>query len=424
MTVGVAGVAQRLWCPEEALASFGNAWRSADVDQVVCDAPGVYFAGGAMRVVLPRCYSSAPPSASSASSSLNAALLLLRVMAKYRGRRSQRSVVGDDAASHLREIGGIDDELAWLDVALQLLADADEHGPIVVAEPKTSPRERGRVHWAVTQQRALHIVDGPNIVSDPLWQSRRAINPLDELTQLHGDTFSSLRSKLTAASDSGAEWTAHRALAVLDRRERSLFSDRHRRVARWLRQLWTQASMSPTSRQSRVAALWAPAFPMIWEAMLRDVMRGRPLELPSGAYKLSTGDQAGLRLIPDFVVDHGGVRFIIDAKHYSLEDLPRSESITKQLLYRWFASTESSHGTRPIADIISVFALPSVGRASCELLGRHELAGEMGERDFGRIWVIAADYERVGRAYLDAVPSPPITGVLSEISDALGSATN
>lgn len=135
--------------------------------------------------------------------------------------------------------------------------------------------------------------------------------------------------------------------------------------------------------------------------MLREVMRGRPFGMPAGTYSLEAGLQPGLRLIPDFIVDAEGKRFIVDAKHYALDDLPRTESIAKQLLYRWFASRESGHGKVALCDIVSVFVLPAVGRGVVsDVLGSHGLEGEQGKGAFGEVWVVATDFESVAEGYL------------------------
>jgi len=40
------------------------------------------------------------------------------------------------------------------------------------------------------------------------------------------------------------------------------------------------------------------------------------------------------------VIDREGTRLVVDAKHDALDSLPGTESLAKQLLYRWFASRE------------------------------------------------------------------------------------
>jgi hypothetical protein len=141
--------------------------------------------------------------------------------------------------------------------------------------------------------------------------------------------------------------------------------------------------------------------PLVWETMLREVIGGHPFGMPPGTYRLTAGNQAGLRLIPDFVIDHGGKRLIVDAKHYDLSSMPGTESIAKQLLYRWNVAVPRLGAREPMKEIISVFALPAVGRhKTVDVLGVHGLEGE-GEANaaFGRVVVVAADYEKVADAY-------------------------
>jgi len=202
---------------------------------------------------------------------------------------------------------------------------------------------------------------------------------------------------------------------VLNRREHALFADRHRTVARWLRQYWTATTGAPGARTSGVTALWSPTFPLVWEEMLREVMGGRPFGMPAGAYRLAAATRPGLRLVPDFVVDAGGKRLVVDAKHYGIDHLPGADSLSKQLLYRWFASRESGHGDVALADLVSVFILPAVGRnVVADVLGAHELDGETEEpHAFGRVWVLAADFETVAEAYSSGRKAPELVPALT-----------
>jgi hypothetical protein len=113
-------------------------------------------------------------------------------------------------------------------------------------------------------------------------------------------------------------------------------------------------------------------------------------------------------LIPDFFVDVGPRRLIVDAKHYGIAHLPATESITKQLLYRWFASRESGHGAFALEDLTSVFLLPAAGLgAEVVGIGHHELAGEVGgTAAFGRVWVVALDVEAVEDRYAEGRFAP------------------
>jgi hypothetical protein len=386
------------WCVHDRLADMGGVWRSLEEGGVVCDAPGVYIVDGAIRFVLPRCYDAAPPEGITA---LHAALVLLRAMARYRIHPKRRAV--DDAAGDitLREVGAVDDALGWLETCLLLVEDAQRNGALYVATTDVSPHRQGRIHWTKTQQYGFHVVDGAEVLTSPFWRSRHGIDPEDPLTQLHGDTCAGIRRALGRGARDGHRWTPAKALSVLDRRDHTLYADRHRIVARWLRQYWTSASGVLGSRRSGVSALWSPTFPLVWEEMLRAVMGGRAFGMPGGTYSLATGTQSGLRLIPDFVIDSGPLRIVVDAKHYGLDDLPRTESLAKQLLYRWFASRESGHGEVALADVVSVFILPAVGRqARLDVLGTHELDGEAAvPRAFGRVGLIAADFETVAEAY-------------------------
>ena len=148
--------------------------------------------------------------------------------------------------------------------------------------------------------------------------------------------------------------------------------------------------------------------------MLREVMGGRAFAMPGGSYVLGKALQPGLRLVPDFAVDVDGLRLIVDAKHYGMDRLPGTESVAKQLLYRWFASAESGHGDLPITDVFSVFMLPAVGRAAVmDVLGAHELDREADlPSAFGRVWVVAADFETVAEAYGAGRRAPELVPVL------------
>ena len=398
-TVIVAGRPTAAWCGAEGLAALGDAWELNDDGDLVCSAPGVYVVDGATRFVLPRCYGSV--AVLEGNIALRAALVLLRALSRYRLRSNQRAVSGMTGATALREVGAIDDALGWLEVALLLSEDAVRNGPLYVATSRVSPRREGRIHWPRTQQRGFHVVDGAEIMTSPLWRSRHGIDPEDALTRLHVDTCTSISATLGIGVAGVRRWTNAEALSVLDRREYALYADRHRVVARWLRQYWAGAMGAVGARRAGVAALWAPAFPLVWEAMLREVMGGRAFAMPPGTYRLTSGTSAGLRLVPDFVIDREGTRLVVDAKHYALDSLPGTESLAKQLLYRWFASRESGHGDVALADVVSVFVLPAVRRAVvADMLGAHDLDGEeSGPRAFGRVWVLAVDFEVVAEAY-------------------------
>lgn len=415
MSVVVAGRPSADAGITESMAEFGGAWRLDRDGAVVCDAPGIYVADGVVRFVLPRCYADAAPEGSAA---LRAALVLLRVLTRYREYPDRRAVDDSFGDATLREVGDIRDDLGWLEVALMLAEDWERSGALYISTPEVSPRRQGRVHWARTQQRAFHVVDGPDVMTSPMWRSRRGIDPEDTLTQLHVDTCSAIRAMLGRGGGTGARWTSAEALSVLNAREYTLFADRHRQVARWLRHYWTTAAGGLSGRRAGVAALWSPQFPLVWECMLRDVMGGRPLRMPPGTYHLvGAPPQVGLRLIPDFTVRVGHRLLVVDAKHYSLDDLPRTESIAKQLLYRWFASRESGHGTVALADVASVFIVPVVASGAPKVVGRHVLAGETGgAHPFGGVLVLAADFEGVADAYVGETTLPQLADVAASSS--------
>jgi len=395
----IAGLPTPAWCTFDKLTAFGDAWKERD-GAFVCSAPGIYVVDGVVRCVLPRCYRDVDPP--QGTGAVRATLSLLRVMGRYRLRGKQRAVVGASAEAAIREIGGTDDALGRLEVALLLVDDFSRSGPIYITTSDISPRRQGRIHWPKTQRHGFHAVSGAEVMTSPLWRSRRGVDPEDALTMLHVDTCASIRAQLGMGVTVGRVWSSAEALSVLDQRERGLYADRHRLVARWLRQYWGGAIGVLSARRSELAAQWSPAFPLVWETMLREVVRGRSFSMPTGTYRLVSGAQGGLHLIPDFVIDRAGTRLIVDAKHYDLSSMPGTESIAKQLLYRWFASHESGHGDVAMDEIISVFALPAVGRhKTVDVLGTHRLDGEEDdERDaFGRVIVVAVDYETVAHAY-------------------------
>jgi hypothetical protein len=392
MSIAIVGVRTEPWCSPDGLTNLGGTW-SIEGRHVVCNAPGIYVVRGKTRFVLPRCYVGAQTL--HGAGAIRAALRLLSVLNRYRKQAAQRSVHEATQEISLRECGDIIDTLTWVESGLLLFDDAAQHGPIMFATPQLSPKREGRIHWGLTQQRGAHVVDGAEVVTSPLWRSRFAINPEDPLTRLHADTCSAIRAQFGLGTVSTRIWTPPEAIAVLDQREHAIYMDRHRRVVGWLRQYWQGRSGALDSRTSAISAVWSPSFPLVWEAMVGEVLRGRRFWLPRGTYHLDSGGmQTGLRLVPDFVVDVDGKRLIVDAKHYGLDDLPETQSIAKQLLYRWYASSESGHGDVPLAAIQSVFMLPSVGYSSIgQTLGWHELDPVDGAADvFSRVHVVAADF--------------------------------
>ena len=68
----------------------------------------------------------------------------------------------------------------------------------------------------------------------------------------------------------------------------------------------------------------------------------------------------------------------------------------------------------PLADVVSVFMLPAVGRnAVVDVLGAHELDREAGlPQAFGRVWVVAADFEFVAEAYGAGRRAPELVPLL------------
>lgn len=416
MSVLVAGQPAAAWCTTDRFVGPSGPWRTEPDGSVICDAPGVYIADGAVRIVLPRCYRG---SETEGPAALQAALVLLRALNRYRLRADLRAVEQNWGEVGLREVGAVDDSLAWLETSLLLAEDAKRNGGLYVASTDVSPRRQGRIHWAKTQQRGFHVVDGAEVLTHPHWRSRHGIDPEDLFTQLHLDTCAAIGGALGRGFVEGRRWTSTEAVSVLDRCEKNLYADRHRLVARWLRHYWTRTSAPGNSRQSDVSALWAPNFPMVWEAMLREVMGGRPLGIPGGTYRMRDGRRmAGLRLLPDFVVDSGGLRYVVDAKHYHKEKPPATESLAKQLLYRWFASVESGHGDVPIRDVVSVFMLPCVGgKAVVDVFGDHVIDQEADlPHAFGRVWVVLTDFETVAEAYFACRRMPELVPVLPPIT--------
>jgi len=409
MTVFVAGQPGPPWCSASSLAALNEAWRADSVGSVICQSPGVYFADGAARIVLPRCYAGI----ALGDNGHRAALVLLRALEQYRRHPRRGAVEEESGEVTIRNIDSVHDTMAWLEAALLLSEDFTRNGPLYLASTAISPRRQGRVHWVKTQRNAVHVVDGANVMASPLWRARRTIDPEDLLTRLHVDTCAETRSELGRGANTGRVWSPSDALSILDRRDRGLFADRHRTVALWLRQYWTSIARSGGTRRAGVSALWSPSFPLVWEEMLRTVMAGRSLRMPQGTYRIGASSQVGLHLIPDFVVDSRSALLVVDAKHYDLATLPQSESLTKQMLYRWFASAESGHGSMPMAVIHSVFVLPAVGRPqSLEVIGVHELAQERGPGAFGRVWVAAADFETVATAFASRELTPSLAATL------------
>jgi hypothetical protein len=417
MRLSVAGQPTQIWCPVDSLKEFPGAWETAGEHTVVCAWPGVYLTGGAIHIVLPRCYATAKPEV---ATTIRAALTFIGVLRRYRDHPERRAVDESTGETSLAELGGFEsDALAWLEVALLLERDATESGPLYVVQRSVSPRHQGRIHWHQTQQRGFHVVDGAEVMSSPLWRARTGINPDDELTQLHGSTIQSIRAVLGLGPGNIKPFGASDALSILNRREPTLFTDRHRRVARWLRQYWGSPSGRGDTHRVRSSAIWSPAFPLVWEEMLRQVLHGRRMEPPRGTYRLHGGTQAGLRLIPDFTVRQDGVLWIVDAKHYAITAMPGTASLAKQLLYRWLSSIESGFGEHSLRAIRSLFVMPSVEfETPFTILGNHELAGDNDENHhFGQVWVIAVNFEHVARRYISATASdeylPGSSGVLS-----------
>ena len=101
-----------------------------------------------------------------------------------------------------------------------------------------------------------------------------------------------------------------------------------------------------------------------------------------------------MRLRPDLVARVGDELWVIDAKHYDVDRLPATESITKQVLYRLLLSQEGGGRNWPLAKIRNVFLLPGVDvPGGLAQVARHTLSGT----SLGHIDVLVGDIGLVSR---------------------------
>jgi hypothetical protein len=121
----------------------------------------------------------------------------------------------------------------------------------------------------------------------------------------------------------------------------------------------------------------------------------------TGRYHRVDGtSDVGLSLLPDSVVTTPDGLLIVDAKHYRPDRLPATESLTKQMFYRWMLSVESGHGTVPLAALRNVFALPAAFDGWVRPLATHRLDGERGDEGLGVVHVVSLGFLRVATAFV------------------------
>ncbi|MFT5456319.1 MAG: hypothetical protein ACI9K2_002804, partial [Myxococcota bacterium] len=152
-------------------------------------------------------------------------------------------------------------------------------------------------------------------------------------------------------------------LDVLRRSRHAMFADRHRRVHGLLERFHRSRSGETSAADDRTTALFARRWEYVWEHELRGALHALPVAPRRGAYQRpGEAPIGGLVLRPDVVAAVGDRIWVVDAKHYVPNTLPRTESLTKQALYRWLLSVEGG-GRWPLERIRSVFLLPGVGVA-------------------------------------------------------------
>lgn len=400
MTLAIAaGQAFEPWFGPDALTDPEAPVR-LDAQGCRVDAPGLYAFDGRLVAVLPHCFAERPPAPKHHPA---AAIAMVRVLSSYRQRR-QRLVVDAERSVALRATGDGVDLLHQLEAVLLLDADHRQHGPLHLTRRQRGQRRPGRIDWPRTVRHSVHVVapDGNITVPDP-WHTRQALAPRDPLTELHAHTVGAGRALLLGEPAPPAVWARHDALALLRRREHELFQDRHRTVHGHLWRFHEARGGPAGAARRRVGGLYASDFALIWEAMLDTALGGRASVAFQGDYHLVDGGTSlGAHLRPDTIVDLDDVCLVVDAKHYTRGTLPRTESLAKQFLYRWMLSAESGHGHRPLAAIRNVFALPGRHPESpVRLLATHRLRSEHGDADFGVVWAVSIDYDRVAEAFVD-----------------------
>lgn len=362
-------------------------------------APGVFAIAGRPLVVLPRCFGAV---VLTPSMGLQAALAMVRTLSTYQRRAKQRSVHDAQPDFGLRSVGDSSDLLERLEAALLLDTDLRRHGPIRVARRQRHQQRPGRTDWPRTVRRSVHVAtpDGNVTVADP-WRVRHALDPRDPLTDLHVDSGQSASALLHGDPPPPSRWPRRDALALLARREHELFQDRHRHVHALLRRFHSASGGRRGHRTQDVAALYASDFALIWEAMVAVALGADTRRRFTGRYHRHDGtSDGGLTLLPDSVVTLADGLLVVDAKHYRPEKLPATESLAKQLLYRWMLSEESGHGTVPLSRIRNVFALPAAIDAWVRRLAVHRLDGELGDLGFGVVHVVELGFLPVSRAFV------------------------
>ncbi len=399
MTLAVAADTPfRAWFDPDVVGPLGDVVRH-DIDGCRIAAPGVFAIAGRPLVVLPRCYANVPLPATAL---LSAALSVVQVLATYRRRKAQKLVQSNAPDLGLRTVGRAEDLLEHLEAAMLLDADHRRHGPLRVARRRRAQRTNGRIDWPRTVRRSVHVAapDGNVTVADP-WLVRHAIEPRDPLTELHVASSLEANSLLHGAPPPPRTWPRREALALLDRREHELFQDRHRHVHGLLRRYHSASAGGRTARTQDVAALYASDFALIWEAMLSVALGADTSRRFHGHYHRVDGTRgAGVTLLPDAVVELPEGVLVVDAKHYRPDRLPATESIAKQLLYRWLLSCESGHGRVPMDRILNVFALPMASDTLARSLAVHRLDGDQGAHAFGTIHVLEVGFQPIADAFV------------------------
>jgi len=392
-----AGTAFEPWFEADAVADVDALHHDGTRCRVA--APGVFAIGGRPLVVLPRCFGAVTLSP---TIRLQAALSMVQVLAAYQRRAKQRLVHDTEPDLALRSVGNATDLLEHLEAALLLHADLKRHGPIRVARRLRHPQRPGRIDWPRTVRRSVHVAtpDGNVTVANP-WRARHALDPRDTLTDLHVDSGQAAAALLRGDPPPPLRWTRRDALALLARREHELFQDRHRHVHTLLSRYHSARGGQRGPRTQDVSALYASDFALVWEAMVAVALGADTRQRFTGRYHRVDGtSDPGLTLLPDSVVTLPGGLLVVDAKHYRPDRLPATESLTKQMFYRWMLSSESGHGSVPMNRIRNVFALPAAFDGWVRPLAMHRLEGEVGDTDFGMVHVVELGFLPTATAFV------------------------
>ena len=375
--------------------------RCADqAHQWMCDQPGFMLLRGRLGIVLPRAFAGADSPATTAD-----AFALVRSLSLYRNEAKRTSVSErfDELASSGVDADG--DDLDHVEVAMELWADYRKHGPLRVLARRTGPNVRGRIDWPATIRRtpALH---GPHgVVYGQAIRTRTAIRAEDPLTALHIATAGAAGALLGASAHTSPS-DGTKARQLLERVEHELYADRARRVHGLLHRFHAHRAGQDGTETQPIAAVFATSFAHVWERMVVVALgASSPKDMSNGYYCDNAGGRSsGLRVMPDGVVEArvGGqrVQIIMDAKHYKHGDLPGSESINKQIVYRLMLSDLVKPNGLPVGRIANSFVTPVVApsgrpvRVACV----HEVASDVG--GLARICVVEVDLRRVTAAYL------------------------